>query len=209
MGRYSLQHLQKSARCTSDMCLKNHLMLDHWPQSSHCFRTFPDLTRPALSSSTPLGSEGDKSGWDPLLFELWLWLLMLLLLWWWLLLTYFALLAVSYVAPRGKSSSGPPLIGCCCCWCRWSCCSCCCWRGCCCWFCWFCCCCCWTGMGWKVAMWNSMPGRDSLTYKTLFTVENLNAGLVWILNGQKRLVCKWFRFQMDLKSGSRTIWNPD
>ena len=38
------------------MCLKNHLMLDHCPHNSHCFRTFPDLTRPALSNSTPLGS---------------------------------------------------------------------------------------------------------------------------------------------------------
>ena len=53
MGRYSRQQRQKSAWCTSDMCLKNHFMLDHSPHSSHCFRTLPDLTRPALSSSTP------------------------------------------------------------------------------------------------------------------------------------------------------------
>ena len=46
----------RKKKFTSDMCLKNHLMLDHCPHNSHCFRTLPDLTRPALSSSTPLGS---------------------------------------------------------------------------------------------------------------------------------------------------------
>ena len=40
------------------MCLKNHLMFDHWPQSSHCFLTLPDLTRPALSNSTGLPGMG-------------------------------------------------------------------------------------------------------------------------------------------------------
>ncbi len=56
MGRYSRQHRQNNALCISLICLKNHLILDHWPHNSHCFRTLPLLTRPALSSSTPFGS---------------------------------------------------------------------------------------------------------------------------------------------------------
>ena len=40
LGRYSLQHLQNRAWWTSDICLKNHFILDHSPHSSHCFRTF-------------------------------------------------------------------------------------------------------------------------------------------------------------------------
>ena len=40
LGRYSLQHLQNRAEWTSDICLKNHLILDHSPHSSHCFRTY-------------------------------------------------------------------------------------------------------------------------------------------------------------------------
>ena len=48
--------------------------------------------------------------------------------------------------------------------------------------------------------------KISEIYLQLIYSGDLKSGYLWILNSKSESVCKWSGFQIDLKSGSSTIW---